>query len=382
MIIQDIYELDIFIDKLNILTTPGVIFSSARIYESISKPVPSCELELIVPIGWLDQRSIVDGTLIEFQIKCTIFNFQEKLSFRLFNISRIQLDQKFATIKLVGVLDFYDGYRHANEYNLYGKSSDIFNLIANDFNLDSDIDTTNDKQLWVSTNKNLYSFFIYLAAHGWIDETSAMLWFFNRNKKLNYKNLTNIFRERSNDLYKFVQTAIPDYKNKEYVYANAIVSVQAGFENLVNGGYGGKDNYFDLLSYEWKEINPKKVIAESNLINISKELAQGLAQQWYPFDFGNFHPNYWLAYKQNKRILATYSTIVALNCQFFMPYQLGELVNFILQDSQDMNNKVNSISGTFVVSAIKINISLQSITSDLELVMQGLNGVARTRETY
>ena len=75
---------------------------------------------------------------------------------------------------------------------------------------------------------------------------------------------------------------------------------------MIYGGYGGIDNYFDLIDYQWKEVSAKKVIAESNILNISKELSQGLAQEWYPFDVGNFHKNYWLAkIKTNEYYLHT-----------------------------------------------------------------------------
>ena len=66
MKIQESYDLDIFIDGLNIFEAPGVIFLGARIYESIENPLPYCTLTLSVPINWMNQRTIVDGTKIRF----------------------------------------------------------------------------------------------------------------------------------------------------------------------------------------------------------------------------------------------------------------------------------------------------------------------------
>lgn len=382
MLIQDTYTLNIYVDKLNIFEAAGVILLNAEITEAITNPIPMCKLGLSIPLGWLDERSIVDGTVITFEIIAKKFLLYERLNFRLFNIKKIEIEQNFAKVELEGLLDFYDGYRQANQFNLYGNSSDVFKAICDTYNLKHEIDTTNDVQLWTAGENNLYQYMLNISKYGWIDETSAMFWCMDRHKILLYKNLTNLFRTRSSKIGKFVQLPLTDVANKIYSYAKATVSVQAGYENLLNGGYGGEDHYFDLLSYQNKEITAKKVVAESNLINISKELSQGLSQAFYPFDVGNFHKNYYKAQKQNARVLSTYSTYVNLTSNYFMPYRLGQIVNFEFTDAQDINNKIALTSGVFAICAIKIKISTKAITCNLQLVMQGLNGRVLTRETY
>lgn len=64
-----------------------------------------------------------------------------------------------------------------------------------------------------------------------------------------------------------------------------------------------------------------------------------------------------------------------------MPYRLGQIVNFNFTDAQDLNNMIKATSGVFAICAIKINISIKAITSHLQLVMQGLNGIT-PREVY
>lgn len=61
MIIQDIYDLEIFIDDLNIFDTSAASFVRADIFESISNPIPTCNLEVFLPIDFIDKRSIVDA---------------------------------------------------------------------------------------------------------------------------------------------------------------------------------------------------------------------------------------------------------------------------------------------------------------------------------
>lgn len=380
---NDTYSLDIFIDGLNIFEAPGVVFLDARIIERLDDPIPVCTLRLSVPLGWINQRSIVDGTKIRFDLRSKKFELSESLYFRLFDITRLSIEQKFCTIELNGVLDFHPGYRFYNRFNLYGSSSDVFTEVAKYFNLNSSIDITNDYQLWASGENDLYQHLNMIAQYGWVDETSAMIWAFDRRKTLLYKNLTQLFRNRNQKCWSFIQ--IPskyDSKEKIYGYSNGTVMISSGTENILHEGYGGDDTYFDFPSYSWKKPSARKVVAESNLINISKELSNGLATNWYPFDVGNFHKNYWLARKQNTRIKATYSTYAIIQCQYLMNYRLGQIVKFILMDSQNNKNTVQMASGIYIITAITIHFTKQDITSSLKLAMQGLNGQAITRETY
>ena len=375
MLVQDIYDLNIF-------KAPGVIFGKADIYESIGNPLPVCTMNLIVPIDWMDNRSIVDGTKIKFQVQCKTLDIDESYTFRLFNIKKVDLTQNNVQLEVEGILDFYDGYSHANDFNMYGPSSEIFKKVASQFGLQSDIDSTNDSQLWVAGQKNIFQFFNYLMRYAWIDNTSAMFWCLDRKKILLFKNLTSLFRNRQDKVYSFVQAGIPDQKDKQFTYAKVKGSIQSGVNNLRNDGYGGSDTYFDLASYSWKDVKATKVVAESNLINISKDLSRGLAQEWFAFDVGNFHKNYYLAYKQNKRILSTYSTFITLTTEFLQKFRLGEIVMFEYMDSKNKENKLDCMSGTYMIDAIHTEISLNTINCVCELVMQGLNGKATTQETY
>jgi hypothetical protein len=382
MLVQEVYDLNIFIDDLNIFDAKGVVFVRADIFESIMKPIPTCELEVSIPVSWFDYRSIVDGTKIKFSIVSKKWGIADEYTFRIYNVKKLELNQHFVNVSIEGVIDFFDGYSHANEHNAYGLSSEVFRHIALAYGLESDIDFTNDSQLWVAGENNIYQFFNYMAQRGYINETSAMFWCLDRKKRLLYKNLTDLFRNRQEKIYTFVQTPTPNPSQKQFGYTSAKGSIQAGTNNLKNEGYGGVDEYFDLLTYSWKDVAARKVVAESNLINISKELAKGLGQNWYPFDVGNLHPNYYTALKQNKRIMSTYSSYMTLESQFFQPYRLAQIVNFEYYDAQDPSNKVYALSGTYVIDAIHISMSLSSITAMVEIAMQGLNGKAKTRETY
>jgi len=382
MRIQNKYDLDIFVDNLNLFETPGCVLMKADIWEAINNPIPTCKLEMTVPIGWIDDRSLVDGSLIKIHLKSKDYNFDESYLFRVFNIEKLTLAQEFVHVLVDGVLDFYPGYRSGNIYNSCSQTSHIFKTIADQNGLKSDIDNTNDTQLWVAGENSLYNFMTSMSQYAWADETSAMFWCFDRQKRLLYKNLTALFRNRSDKIWKFVQTSLPSVEKREFSYSTVQGSLQSGTNNIRNEGYGGSDSYFSLIDYKNVDFSAKKVVAESKILNISKELSQGLAQQFFPFDIGNFHKNYYTAYKQNKRILATYSSYLILRTEFLQAYRLGQIVSFEYTDSMDSKNKLKALSGTFMIDAIHVIITTAAIKSNIELVMQGLNGFTSVQETY
>lgn len=381
MFIQNTYELHILIDGLDITSAPGCMLDYAIIHENISDIIPSCELHFIVPNTLVDRESFVDGSLIHFTLQSKTLNFEELLAFRTYQID-FKLDQDFCNIHIFGFLDFYEGYKHVLDCNIYGTTSDVFNTVANLYNLESSIDTTNDIQLWAAGEGNLYKYLNTISQYGWVDETSGMFWCLDRHKILLYKNITSLFRNSSKKIWSFLQVEQPSVKDKLFSYEIAETSIKAGEENLIYEGYGGDDHYFELTNYAWKTAVSKKVVAESYLLNINKDLSKGLSECWYPFDVGNFHQNYYNAKKQNKRVLSTFSTFVTLKSQFFMNYRIGQIVNFVYMDSRDIKNSIKLTSGKYMIKGIEVNITPDSISSSLELVMQGLNGKTSTQTTY
>lgn len=384
MKIAERYNFDLILDGLSIYATPGVVLVQADIFEAIANPIPTCQIDILVPLNWLDERAVVDGAKITFSIEFLEMRLplKQEYTFRIFSIKRLKIEQKFVHLLIEGIADFYVGYQEGNKFNQYALVSDIFKNIALTNNLQSDIDPTNDRQLWIAGENNLYQFMQYMTEYAWKDETSSFFWCLDREKRLLFKNWTTLFRNRQNHIFTFIQNPNAYVDNMEFTYTKASGSIQSGTNNLNNYGYGGTEYQFNLLDYNLREITAKKVVAESQLININKELSQGLSDEWYPFDVGNFHPNYYTANKQNKRVMATYSSYIRLESQFFQPYRLAQIVNFEYLDAQDLTNKIKALSGIYIIDAIHTTISNDNITAALELVMQGLNSRAITEEVY
>ena len=384
MDIANRYSFDLFIDGLSIFKTSGCVLVSADIFEAVANPIPTCQIDVILPLAWLDERSVVDGAKIKFSVEFLEMKnpMKHEYNFRIFGMKKVNIEQKFVHLLIDGIADFYEGYQEGNQFNNYALVSDIFKNIATTYGLNSDIDPTDDRQLWVAGENNTYQFMQYMTEYAWRNETSSYFWCLDRERRLLFKNWTTLFRERQNNIFTFIQSPNAKIDDMYFTYTKASGSIQSGTNNLNNCGYGGTDYQFSLLDYETKEITAKKVVAESQLININKELSQGLANEWYPFDLGNCHANYYKARKQNRRIMSTYSTYIRLESQFFQPYRLCQIVNFEYLDAQDPKNKIKSMSGTYMVDAIHTTFTTSNVTATIELVMQGLNGKAKTEEVY
>jgi hypothetical protein len=219
----------------------------------------------------------------------------------------------------------------------------------------------------------------YLSKYGYVNDTSCMIWFFDKEQRLVYKDISNLFKTRST-VYTFTKN--PSANDKSFYYNAASISLNAGTNNVNNGGYGYIFDIFDLLTYGHKNIHANKVTAVSNVINMSKELAQTLNYSRLAMDIGNFHENYYMAYAQNSRTRATYSTYITLTCQFLQKFRLGEIVNIEYQDTASKDEKNKAFSILAMINSIHTIITPEMVGAEVETMTQGLNKKSEQVETY
>lgn len=369
---NSIYELECYFNSIALSDLHGASLQKAIVYEELGDPIPSCFLDITVPLFWLDSHIISDGALFKIQIFSKQRNLNEFYEFRLLNIRRLEQQRQFIHVEIEAILDVYDIYSHPNEVNMYGRSSEVFKKVAVLLGIQSEIDNTNDEQLWCANGRSIYDFCNYITSYGWANDASAMIWTIDRHKILLYKDIANMFYTKSNKIYKFVQSA----KTEEgcYCYNNAECEILSGKNNFQNNGYGASDTLnFDLLSYDYKRSEAKTVRASSKFININPDLIKGLNMDWCVFDVGNFHKNYYKAYLQNKRILSTYSTYITLKSDYLEQYRLGQIVNLDYSAAREKTMKINSLSGCYMINSITISFTNSSVSCDIGLMLQGLN---------
>ena len=194
----DIYQASLQIGNLDI--TRGIRIKSCNIYEGISQLIPTCEIELVLPIEVVNNNSeiLTDGAKIIIQLKTrddfTAFNIDETYNFRLYEVSDIEVDSTFLHCTVYGVFDCYKLFEDGNQYNANANTSEIVCKIAGACGLECDKDGTSDKQLWIAGEKNARDFIKYMARYGYIDDTSGIFWCVTRNKKLLYKNIIRFLK--------------------------------------------------------------------------------------------------------------------------------------------------------------------------------------------
>ena len=381
MIINKLYEVHILIGGMDIYDYGNASNLNCTITEDVFTGVPICALTFTSSPQFLSRFPIVDGTLVEIQIKSKVFKIDEKYNFRVAKLTATP-NANLIFFELSCYLDFYELYRGALKYALCGNSSDVFQSVADRNNLQSMIHATDDRQVWVASEQNLANWLSTVAGRGWASDVSGMYWFVNRKKQLFYVDIDRLIygTKAPRVTFQCGRTQLDDVENNIIKYQSFNITTNTGEENLFNNGYGGDNSHFSLLKYSVEDVQATKVRAASEIINISKELSQGLGETYSMIDTGNFHPHYYLAWEQNRRVLSTYSSYVNLVCEYFRPLNLSQVVTLKATASNKENSDINSLTLKYIISSLSIVINSSNIGMNIQLCSQGYNG--KSTESY
>lgn len=380
MIINTFYDIHISIGDIDVLEPSFATQVVCKINESVFSSVPVCEISFYSSADFLMNYPIVDGTKIVIKINSEQLNIDETYFFRVTRLRTIPHGSNlFFTIN--GIIDFYELFRDPIKYSMFGNSSEVFAKVVSENKLQGSIYQTNDSQLWVPTETNLGQWLSYIAAHAWSSESSAFYWFLNKKKNLYFLDIDKLIYESKNIVkFNYGDTLATDVDDRIVRYKNLFMDIKPGDENLYNSGYNGNNYHFDLLSYNTKHENANKVRAVSEIVNINKELSQGLGIDFLQFDVGNHHKNFFIADAQNKRILSTFSTYLILSCDYFRPLKLSQVSTINASSSNSSGKEINTMTIKYIVSQIITTITSSNISMDVELCSQGYNG--RSTESY
>lgn len=376
MIINDFYDVHLLIHDIDLFDSGCADKIKCCIYESVVDSVPVCKITFNSSPDFLNDYPIVDGTKVTIQIKSDIFEINDQYVFRVMKFSALPFGNMFS-FAIEAVVDFYELFRAPNKYSANNNSSEIFNSVMKNNNLIGSIHQTQDKQLWVPSEANLGQWLSYIAAHGWSSQQSGFYWFMNKNKNLFYLDIDKLIHESKNIIkFYYGDTESKDIDDKIVRYKNIIIKTNPGEENLFNRGYDGESHHFDLMSYTTKQTNANKVRATSEIVNINKELSNGLGKSLLQLDVGNHHKNYFIAEMQNRRVLSTYSTYVDLSCELFRPIKLSQVCTIDATSTSREDGEIKPLKIKYIISKIITNISSSTVNMDVELCTQGYNGLS------
>ena len=376
-------------DRVNYCAIYGV-----SIHESICDNIPTCKVEVVVPYTWLDNQYLTDGTKISISLKInedlakgySHLN-ENSYEFRLYGMEKIEDHGKLVHVELNGVTDCLAAYGDANSLNCSCTTSTIFNNFADKHGfVERDIDSTSDTQLWIANGRNMYQFLSYCCLHGYSNDTSAMLWAIDRNKKLYYKNIVNCFgpniagqfsqKIRVGSLGVPVTTGIP-----------------FGLNNTNLGAYENKGEVFQLVNqnsskYDYSNVKAENIRKTSETTCVCKNSGFLGTQDWFPFDVGNHNAKYFKAALQNRQVLSTYSTFMNITftpstgvvakssiVPFFQAFHLFDTHNieYVVDVNNETYEKMDSLTLKAMVESIDVSVSQAKVETNVKFVAQGLN---------
>lgn len=375
--------------RVNHCTIYGV-----SLHESICDIVSTCKIEVEVPYTWLDDQYLTDGSTISIQMKLNeelandLKEYDEKpYIYRIFGIEKIEDHGLLVRLIINGVTDFICGYGDANKLNCACTTSNVFETFAKEYKFSkTDIDKTNDKQLWISNGRTIYQFLTYCCQYGWINNTSAMMWAIDRNKKLYYKNIVNLFNSGCKD-GKCMNIRVGS------LGVPVVTNVPFGLNNVKLNAYGSDGDVFTLVEgeeskYDYINTNSGELTKTSECTCVCKNCGCKSGQDWFPFNVGNHNENYFRAVLQNKQILSTYSTflsvqftpstgVVAKNSiiPFFGAFHLFDTANLTYSVHAEKGKFINmeALTSRCMVESIDVNITQEHAATNVKFVMQGFN---------
>ena len=372
------FDVNISINDVIILgESNGVGLQSLTISENVHVPLPICQLQFTADEFFLDKEPLIDGSKIEIEIYHEQLKLKEKYKFRLFNLT-VKPNKTAVVYDVIGYFDTYEMFRSPYEFSTKNYSYLVFKDVAQAFSYETDLDATNDNQLWIASELNLVKWLSNIASHGWIDETSCMVWALDRNRKLLYKDISSLIRRTNlKQCYNLIpmvnSSGTIEPSSKLIPYKVATPTFKSGFENISNGGYGGDNYYFDFEQYTNQTIASRKAVASSKFVNVNKELSQGLSDTFYPFNVGNMHPNYFLATLQNSRIASLFSTYFDIVLSNWYPIHLLDTINLNYSSDAQSTKIIKALSGLYIITGINTIINPQSLQQSITLSGQGYN---------
>lgn len=170
-----------------------------------------------------------------------------------------------------------------------GTSLDVMRQIAKDLDLGfiTNISSTDDEMVWLSTNQSYLEFIDYVAKHGWIDDTSFVDWYIDSMYNLVYYEVNKTLKENIVDTRAyFVGVSSNKYREdkpeseKSMEWKNIFTDlgnmnttdhgVQVGSLKLINNSGLSRQGYFvDNILLDYSDLDTVRFSSEA-ITNINE----------------------------------------------------------------------------------------------------------------
>lgn len=328
-------------------------FEDILISEHIQTNLPACRIKLTDRIANLCNNSTInDGSLLTIDLSQNN-EILKSIDFRVTGVPKQLQHAGGLGYEIYGIYDALP-YVSSTFYGaVKGNSSDVMKQIAEHLDLETNIDTTNDNQTWLSTRKSFCHYARTVCDHGWVDEESCMILCVSTDGYLNYKDINKIAKTNDPSLPYYYYGPEPESDQKLprriYVYRS---NVNSGVSNH-SYGYNSTmtEQLLSGLNNNHSSVTLEKTL--SNHIEMNNDIKQmigNVRDEYLSPNTGNTHINYSKALYQNKRFKSLYSTSIKALINLYSGEELLDIVNLDVNDpAQDSSNKVRS--GKYIVAA-------------------------------
>ena len=349
---------------------------SLKIIESCDNSCPSMELQFFSDGNVYSNSHLYDGQKIYVtfrNLETGIELDETRCEFRIFNFS-ITSGLNQAIVNVNAVLDTTDIFESKKE-SFIGTSSQVYSGIAERMGISSDVDPTNDSQVWIRPGIRGGDFLNEVANHAWNSENDFFAWGLRKEKELVLANIRQrMSREVDWFFKKYISETRVSREERDVLFSDFEISSKSGTMNNLFG-YGQ-----DLYSFSIEKGESSKVeLGEFKLENrkrlqVNKEIAEYRNNDSMPIDCGNVHENYYRAYYQNLRYKSLYST--QLKCTTIRPrnVRLLDTCNVSIPFSP-IKDHVSIYSGKYIISKIvtKVDFKRKNLAVNYYMVRESID---------
>jgi hypothetical protein len=302
--IQNLVYISLNVNGIDI-NLDGLTFDTFVIRDHCQYFVPTLQCTITDRAKIFDNNPIVEGSLITLIISRYKNSLVPATTFRVFR-NTIKKDKDSKTYSLSCYMDLHDYVFNKIIKSYTGTSSSIVKQIASSNNLQSDIDTTNDSQVWKCSNMSQAHFIKHiLLPAAYIDTSSTFLQAVSSySNKLLFKNLNLI---NYNSPIKKLSDKPSDTKADLLIMEHK-PDIKSGL-NATTGGYGLTSQSYDITTGNIT-VNTGAVVNKNGNTNIllNKTLTGNVTKKIFsPINVGNSNPKYDTAIVQNRRLQSLYS---------------------------------------------------------------------------
>lgn len=362
--LKDRLEVSIFINDKEIPLDKTNVLNYIHIATTVTTKVPVMSLSITDMIGIVPKMGLQDGIPISISIKA--LNGKTRVyKFRKFDHTP-QLTGGANTYIISGYWDNPLYWATTTFKGIQGNSSDVIAQIGSACGIKTEVDVTNDNQLWLPQNQSYSAFAKSTASCGYINDDSCMALGIDLDGTLIYKDVN----KDPNGVFNVVA-----YQRVEG--SLSAVDFNTNFASGFNNSTVGYQNarYTQSLMNDLQTLTDKlQFNSDSRNPDLNRKLKDKVNRgqvRFGPIDVGNVHLNYEKAQYQNARYKALFST----HLEFLTPYsnnlRLMDGVNF---SAQKLNGDQDTVtSGVYLITGKAIYIEGATYSEKIVCARHGTN---------